>query len=461
MSDEDKKVYTEFTIKMYFEKDIQKQLEVYSPDKITAFINKFWDMKDPLFLTEENERLAEHYYRVAYSNYFFSSKELKIPGWKLDRGKVFISFGEPMSMRTDKVSRLDDRNNEVVSYPYLWVYPDGTVIQFETLGKYNYYWISRLDAPPYGPGLYPLKMETSGDRYQDNKYGKFASSELKSNKQYITPMQLNVFKSFTSTSLNNVYFTYLMPMPNSSYKEEHNYLLIIHNDSLGYESKKAGFVKKDFIDKIEKEKRPAYEKLNTLTTDIKSGKRNFAFETMTSGKDTMVSSLHREYEFPAFKKDALDMSGLLIASKVSDSSPILGAINRNNVYILPRIGRRYKNTDPLYLYYEVYNLVKQADGKTDFEHTITIKETEPDEAGIPIQKIFKDLSGFVTGKSDKVSLTTAYKTQEKDSQVYIQFDISKYKPGKYDLSIIVLDKISGEKVEREWQFEIVDSQNTN
>ncbi len=42
--------------------------------------------------TEENEFKEEHYRRIAYSNEHFAAG---VPGWKTDRGRIYIVYGKP------------------------------------------------------------------------------------------------------------------------------------------------------------------------------------------------------------------------------------------------------------------------------------------------------------------------------------------------------------------------------
>jgi GWxTD domain-containing protein len=59
-------------------------------DEREQFIEQFWLRRDPTPDTEENEYREEHYRRIAYSNEHFASG---IPGWKTDRGKIYIEYG--------------------------------------------------------------------------------------------------------------------------------------------------------------------------------------------------------------------------------------------------------------------------------------------------------------------------------------------------------------------------------
>lgn len=56
------------------------------------FIEQFWLRRDPSPDTMENEYKEEHYRRIAYANERFASG---IPGWKTDRGRIYITFGPP------------------------------------------------------------------------------------------------------------------------------------------------------------------------------------------------------------------------------------------------------------------------------------------------------------------------------------------------------------------------------
>ena len=56
------------------------------------FIEQFWLRRDPTPDTVENEFKEEHYRRIAYANEHYASG---IPGWKTDRGRIYITYGPP------------------------------------------------------------------------------------------------------------------------------------------------------------------------------------------------------------------------------------------------------------------------------------------------------------------------------------------------------------------------------
>jgi GWxTD domain-containing protein len=71
----------------------QKAFKMLSNDEERdQFIEAFWQRRDPTPDTEENEFKEEHYARIAYANEHFAAG---IPGWKTDRGHMYIVFGKP------------------------------------------------------------------------------------------------------------------------------------------------------------------------------------------------------------------------------------------------------------------------------------------------------------------------------------------------------------------------------
>jgi GWxTD domain-containing protein len=60
-----------------------------------AFIEQFWQRRNPNPESPENEFREEHYRRIAYANEHFPAGK---PGWKTDRGHIYIAFGKPDSI---------------------------------------------------------------------------------------------------------------------------------------------------------------------------------------------------------------------------------------------------------------------------------------------------------------------------------------------------------------------------
>ncbi len=66
-------------------------------DERERFIEEFWRRRDPDPDTDENEFREEYYERIAYANEHYASG---IPGWKTDRGRIYITWGKPDEVET-------------------------------------------------------------------------------------------------------------------------------------------------------------------------------------------------------------------------------------------------------------------------------------------------------------------------------------------------------------------------
>ena len=57
-----------------------------------AFIENFWLRRNPNPDSPDNEFREEHYRRIQYANDHYAAGK---PGWKTDRGHIYIAFGPP------------------------------------------------------------------------------------------------------------------------------------------------------------------------------------------------------------------------------------------------------------------------------------------------------------------------------------------------------------------------------
>jgi GWxTD domain-containing protein len=84
------------------------------------FIEAFWQRRDPTPDTEENEFKEDHYARIAYANEHFAAG---IPGWKTDRGRMYIMYGKPDEIESHPSGGtyerpMDEGGGETSTYPF-------------------------------------------------------------------------------------------------------------------------------------------------------------------------------------------------------------------------------------------------------------------------------------------------------------------------------------------------------
>ena len=124
-------------------------------DEREQFIEQFWLRRDPTPDSAENEFKEEHYRRIAYTNERYASG---IPGWKTDRGRIYITFGPP-----------DENESHPSGGTYERPYEEGggttSTYPFE---KWRYRWIEGIGSDiiiefvdPTMTGEYRMTMDPS------------------------------------------------------------------------------------------------------------------------------------------------------------------------------------------------------------------------------------------------------------------------------------------------------------
>ena len=95
-------------------------LHLSTNEEREQFIEAFWQRRNPDQDSAENSFKEEHYRRIAYANEHFASG---IPGWKTDRGKIYIMWGpadevdaHPTGGTWDRP--MDQGGGETTTYAY-------------------------------------------------------------------------------------------------------------------------------------------------------------------------------------------------------------------------------------------------------------------------------------------------------------------------------------------------------
>jgi GWxTD domain-containing protein len=84
------------------------------------FIEAFWQRRNPDPDSPENTFKEEHYRRIAYANEHFASG---VPGWKTDRGRIYIAWGPPDERETHTAGEtynrpMDEGGGSTTAYAY-------------------------------------------------------------------------------------------------------------------------------------------------------------------------------------------------------------------------------------------------------------------------------------------------------------------------------------------------------
>lgn len=95
-------------------------------------IRRFWMSSDPLYLTPSNEFWTEYLARMAYADLRFGLPEYRIPGWRTDRGTIWVRYGPPVKKAVFSPQTNDRSDMEAVGrVTTVWSYGrEGPVFMF-------------------------------------------------------------------------------------------------------------------------------------------------------------------------------------------------------------------------------------------------------------------------------------------------------------------------------------------
>ena len=79
------------------DQEMQAFKHLSNDEERDQFIEQFWLRRNPNPDSPENEFREEHYARIAYANEHFAAGK---PGWKTDRGHIYIAYGKPDSIES-------------------------------------------------------------------------------------------------------------------------------------------------------------------------------------------------------------------------------------------------------------------------------------------------------------------------------------------------------------------------
>ncbi len=150
-------------------------LHLSTNEEREQFIEQFWQRRNPDPESPENTFKEEHYRRIAYANERFASG---IPGWRTDRGKIYIMWGPADEIESHPSGGSYDRpanegGGQTSTYPFeQWRYRylegigNDVILEFVDPSMTGEFHLtmdpSEKDALLYVPGAGLTQMESMG-----------------------------------------------------------------------------------------------------------------------------------------------------------------------------------------------------------------------------------------------------------------------------------------------------------
>ena len=468
-----------------------KKLE--TDDERERFIEDFWRRRDPDPDTEENEFREEYYERIAYANEHYASG---IPGWKTDRGRIYITWGKPDEVESHPSGGSYDREpseggGSTSTYPFeRWFYRylagvgSGVQIEFVDPTGSGEYRIARnpdeKDAMLHVPGAGLTLAEEMGlsdkgqrianvggignpgyEREQDSPFNrlqlladlsrppaiKFNDLASAVNTPVIedNPLSFDLRVDFFRQSDERVITAFTIQTDNQN---------LVFQDSGGLQTaqlnifgkithvsgRRAGVFEDPVITRATpqelteaKERKSAYQKAVALAPG--RYRVDVIVRDVTSGA---TGVRHLGFEVPKYDPAKLSTSTLILAVKLEGlgDQPAVGMFTIGSVKVIPNVSGSYHRGAPIGVYMQIYNAgVDQTTLRpsVDVEYALM-------KDGKEIGKQVEDWRG----NSDSGQRLTLARL----------LDSRGLTPGDYALEVRVKDRVSGQALVQSAKFTI-------
>ena len=463
--------------KILLTKEEKAEFEAVSYDQKRYVFQRFWKSRDPDPSTVENERLTEHFRRVNFARFNF---HFTAPPYYDDRGKIYIKYGEPDERYNSPLGNTLAKDNESWSYETI---TKGLVFDFVADGGYYKLAQDLTEAAPPGysfdqrlalaAGLYMdrshisdsysmLMVSFSMDRLNDfqadqaealnkypgdiyapkenkytfpfiSKWGQFKEKNEKTRLEFYTSFPGSALKLSTSNMPVTKYVDFFIEVDDTNFNA-----VISDKKRFAYN-----------ITSHEKLQNAQYVFQNTYS--LSPGNYNVAFVI----SDVDVASkgvIRKDLIVRDYSGDKLLMSDLQISSNIKPASGKPNeAFVKNDLKVVPYTFTRVMRRNPIYLYFEIYNLSLDDQGLTNFEVAYSVETTKPKRS------FWKTLGSIFTGgKKNTIATSTKRVGDTRNPFEYIALDLKNMENGETDLRVIITDLITQKNVERVIQVILID-----
>ncbi len=165
------------------DQEMQAFKSLSNDEERDQFIENFWLRRNPNPDSPENEYREEHYARIAYANEHFAAGK---PGWRTDRGHIYIAYGKPDNIDSHPSGGsyerpMEEGGGNTSTFPFeIWHYRylegigDNIDIEFvDTCMCGDYHMTidrSEKDALKHTPGAGQTLYEQMGQAKQSDRF---------------------------------------------------------------------------------------------------------------------------------------------------------------------------------------------------------------------------------------------------------------------------------------------------
>ncbi|HXW55715.1 MAG TPA: GWxTD domain-containing protein [Candidatus Cybelea sp.] len=473
-------------------------LHLSTNEERESFIENFWARRNPDPDSPENTFKEEHYRRIAYANEHYASG---IPGWKTDRGRIYIMWGPPDETDSHPSGGTYERppeegGGETTTYPFEdWRYRylegigENVIIEFvdpTMTGEYHLTMDpSEKDALTYVPGAGLTMAEEMGlanktQRFQNTDGTHMAESLGGQPESYNEFERLNLYAKIQQAP--PVKFKDLEAVVTSrlvkdqvSFRYRFDFLRITSDTVLvpitvQIPTRQLSFVEKDGVDTATLNLFARITSLSgrivqtfedTLTDRVPASILQQSLATsqiyqkaipLSPGlyrldivvKDTTSQNVGVKNErlaVPQFHDDELSSSSLILADEINPVSAKdigLGQFVLGDVKVRPKLDEVFTSDQPMGVFLQVYNL--KVDDKTHKPDASVQFRVLKDKDPNPI-KVYNLPASEIPQHGEELTLED-------------RVPLNSLAPGKYKLEIAITDNLAKQTITPYQEFTV-------
>lgn len=476
-------------------------LNLSSPEEKESFIEQFWRRRDPDPDTFENEFREEHYRRIAYANDHFS---IGLPGWKSDRGRIYILHGPPDSQEYHDQGEqyyrpMSEGGGNTTTYAWqLWYYRNlpgvGSNIEVEFVDRTmtGHFVFARdemdKDAMLWVPGLGLTESERLGGGSKAERIGT-RSMANEATRRIGNPLKIFTQKDDLFDRLRR--YSRLQAAPDIKFKDleaivdinlyydnlpftvRHDLIRVTSEDFLApvtffFENKEFSFEQAGAIrqakvniygrvENLSRQKVYSFDDTIFLTLGESSESDRSVYQKsiplkpgryklvaiVKDGKSEKIGTLERGIVVPGGFNEALELSPIILADRVQPAGYgefITDPFVLGSVKVYPSPNNVFMQGRPVGFYLELYNVM--ADQQTLEPNLVMELKLTRDGHEVPTPFQGRDLSQLLHRYSDRFFAGS-------------MFNSAALEPGAYTLTIAVTDRIAQIRAENSVVFRLM------
>lgn len=480
LSDFERATYKD--IRLVADKKELALLEKTPQEEKEALIDRFWNSRDPAPLTRANERLVEHYRRVALALSQYAGRNGE--PWD-DRGNVYVRLGHP-----DHVSRYDEIRFEPDAHTMIireefakrlvpGLIPSPGLPLFPVEGRWEYWVYTEIDrgveftfVSPFGNSYsfadVPLSQETSEISPLLDIHGEFLIQNiaLKEPSRYRAdfaelPIDFYYYPAGFKAETKQTRLELFLGLPAT----EVSRLRVDGEDDVVVLERGVAL-----YDSLWHEKHRVTDRLTfRIPTDrqIEAG----AFipgvlpVTLEPGKYYMSLQVrdaqtgHSQVYQQTIELDDYRPNDVLLLSDIELAFVVVptqadGQFVKNGLNVVPMSSKAFRRDQNAYIYFEIYNLERNDFGQTQYRVEYTMRTYR--EHGVPV-RILRGLGRLLRLVEEDQQVVIAYEQvgDQSDDHAYVELDLTASDIGDQEIVVEVTDLLTEQKMQKKIRFKIV------